>query len=568
MKRQYRPLNIILGCVLALLIAPLAAEVGMSVTATKHNLSVSGPGPIKVAGQKEVCVFCHTPHASTPIAPLWDRHDPGTYYQTYKSSTLKANVGQPTGTSRLCLSCHDGTVALTQTYNSRNARAATIFISSRDRGYIGSDLSDDHPISFVYDSGLAAAKGEMANPGSLPRALPLDEEGRLQCTTCHDPHINRFGKFLTMDNTESRMCRTCHTIDGWTTSSHATSSASLRGARRDTWDNLGATTVRRAACGACHRPHTAGGRQRLLRHEAEEDNCLSCHDGTVARKNILAEFKKLSRHPIGETTGVHDPLETPRSIRKHAECVDCHDPHRSRSGGPAAAPFVKPAMFGATGASGTGAPVAQATYEYQVCYKCHGARSSAARPLVNRVIPSFSVAGEFAPTSLSYHPVQARGKSSDVPSLRRDLTRASMIYCTDCHNSNARETVRGPHGSNFRPLLTRQYTVTDNTAESPTAYALCYGCHNRASILRDRSFSEHAEHIRDRRAPCSVCHDPHGIGSAHSANRTGSHLINFDRQVVLPSKKAGAGPTFTDGGRRHGSCTLLCHGKDHDNEKY
>jgi len=35
-----------------------------------------------------------------------------TNYIVYTSPTLKAVVGQPDGSSRLCLSCHDGTVAL------------------------------------------------------------------------------------------------------------------------------------------------------------------------------------------------------------------------------------------------------------------------------------------------------------------------------------------------------------------------------------------------------------------------------------------------------------------------
>jgi DNA-binding MarR family transcriptional regulator len=40
---------------------------------TKHNLSVSGPGPIKSTNEQQVCIFCHTPHNASPIQPLWNR---------------------------------------------------------------------------------------------------------------------------------------------------------------------------------------------------------------------------------------------------------------------------------------------------------------------------------------------------------------------------------------------------------------------------------------------------------------------------------------------------------------
>ena len=141
---------------LAAVTAAATAQTGSKVSQTRHNLTATGPGPVRVSGTSEVCMFCHTPHAANPVGPLWNRPDPGHYYQVYRSSTLTATVGQPTGTSRMCLSCHDGTIALTQTYNPRNAMPGTIYITPQDAGYIGTDLTDDHPISFTYDSALVA----------------------------------------------------------------------------------------------------------------------------------------------------------------------------------------------------------------------------------------------------------------------------------------------------------------------------------------------------------------------------------------------------------------------------
>ena len=534
---------------------------GSRVADTKHNLTAGGPGTVRTASAGEVCSFCHTPHAANPIAPLWNRENPGTYYRTYESTTLEADVGQPTGSSRLCLSCHDGTIALTQTYNQRNAPAGgTIYISSADRGLIGTDLSDDHPISFTYDAGLAAAQGELAHPQSLPPQLPLDRNQQLQCTTCHEPHDNTHGRFLRMDNTESRMCRACHQVSGWDSSAHAVSAASLGGARRDQWRNLDATTVRGAGCESCHRPHSAGGRQRLLRHEAEEDNCFNCHDGSVARRDLAAEFNKISVHAVSLTTGRHDPTETLTSMEKHVECADCHDPHQAGVGAAARAPFLKPAMTGAVGVNATGLHLEEARREYEVCYKCHSVRNFA-EPVVLRVVGTGDISDEFSPGGASFHPVEAAGKNNNVPSLKQGMNTTDLIYCTDCHGNDDANGPKGPHGSRYAPLLKANYTTIDRTRESPVAYALCYSCHNRSSILDNDSFEEHKKHIVEERTPCSVCHDPHGV------DRT-THLINFDRTIVQPSRTTGRGPEFVDQGNERGSCTLFCHGEEHVNERY
>ena len=93
---------------LALILAPGVAR-GQGMLSSKHNLSVSGPGPVRALSETQVCVFCHTPHNANPTAPLWNRQLSGQTYSPYASGSLQATVGQPNGYSRLCLSCHDGT---------------------------------------------------------------------------------------------------------------------------------------------------------------------------------------------------------------------------------------------------------------------------------------------------------------------------------------------------------------------------------------------------------------------------------------------------------------------------
>ncbi|MDH5750542.1 MAG: hypothetical protein OEY85_14630, partial [Rhodospirillales bacterium] len=65
----------ILFLILILLWAVPAWAAGGGVERTLHNLSTSGPGSIKSGVVTQVCVFCHTPHNSSPRAPLWNRRD-------------------------------------------------------------------------------------------------------------------------------------------------------------------------------------------------------------------------------------------------------------------------------------------------------------------------------------------------------------------------------------------------------------------------------------------------------------------------------------------------------------
>jgi hypothetical protein len=68
-------------------------------------------------------------------------------------------------------------------------------------------------------------------------------------------------------------------------------------------------------------------------------------------------------------------------------------------------------------------------------------------------------------------------------------------------------------------------------------------------------------------APCSVCHDPHGVQDVFSgAGPTGwhTHLINFDTRYVTSAGGPGTAPFYTDNGGHSGSCTLVCHGVRHD----
>jgi len=108
-----------------------AAEAA-GIASTKHNLSISGPGSVKSDSEDRVCVFCHTPHnALTNLdgihVPLWNHSLSTVATYTLPSSPTMRSTPQnpPDGDSRLCLSCHDGTVAIGSVVNS-GAAVSTI----------------------------------------------------------------------------------------------------------------------------------------------------------------------------------------------------------------------------------------------------------------------------------------------------------------------------------------------------------------------------------------------------------------------------------------------------------
>jgi predicted CXXCH cytochrome family protein len=542
-------------CFLLLAATVRADDNPNSIVHSKHNLSVNGPGTVRASTESDICIFCHTPHNATGDGPLWNHQMSSAGYTPYKSSTLKATVGQPTGSSKLCLSCHDGTVAL-GVVNSRPASIAmqsgvTTMPAGGTR--IGTDLSAHHPVSFTYDAGLVTLNGELRDPKTLTQDVRLEGD-QMQCTSCHDAHNNQFGSFLVKDNTASALCQDCHVPTGWAASVHATSTAIWNGTGPNPWPHTAQTTVAANACESCHRPHAAQTPKRLLNFTPDEQNCYACHSGTVAAKNMATEFNKFSVHPITLTTGIHDPTEDLINPTRHVACADCHNPHATTDA-PATAPGAPGALTGVRGVTAGGSEIRQLQNEYELCFRCHGDSSDRGPARVPRQFVQTNTRLEFDPGNTSFHPVESAGRNTSVPSLILPLTTASLTYCTDCHNNDQGPATggtgpKGPHGSAFVPLLERQLLLTDGSAYNPDNFALCYKCH--ASTVVDSSLAgswpNHQTHLETYKAACTTCHDSHASGQPH--------LVNFNTTYVQPYNGV---LNYTSTGLNHGTCTLTCH---------
>lgn len=559
-KRNFKKYCFKLIFTAALLVIPAIPGFATSIVNSKHNLSATGSGQAHAVTETEICIFCHIPHNANAQSPLWSRNDTGQIYIPYSSTTSKASIGQPTGASKLCLSCHDGTVALGMI---RSRPSVIQFTGALGQGKnLSTDLSDDHPVSFPYSSSLVFQNPELQNPASLTGPVRLDHSSQMQCTSCHDPHNDQFGNFLVMNGSHSNLCLQCHNKAGWTTALHNSSVKPFHGIP-NLFNDPDWNTVAEYGCQSCHAPHSAGGKARLLYYAAEELNCLHCHNGTVALKNISAELSKSSIHPVASSTGLHDSAESALAgSPRHVECADCHNPHAAVANDQAPA-GLPGALLLVKGVRADGSAVNQISQEYELCFRCH-ADTAGSHAYVSRQYPEMNTRREFDPANASFHPVETKGKNADVPSLIAPYTTASMITCGSCHNNNSGPNnsgtgPNGTHGSIYSPLLERQLLLSDNLPESYNTYALCYKCHSQSNILADRSFPEHNKHIRNVRAPCTACHDPHGVMNA-------AHLINFDRNIVSPDSQGRL--LFEDLGRYHGRCYLTCHGENHNPFSY
>lgn len=142
----------------AVLFAPAA---GAQVTGTKHDLSITGSGTMKSITETQVCRFCHRAHNANPASPLWGHTLSNATYTPYQSGTLSSTVtGTETGGTKLCLSCHDGQVAVNAlgTFMPDMASGVNVIAGASN---LGTSFSADHPVSFTPNT---AGNDQIVNP--------------------------------------------------------------------------------------------------------------------------------------------------------------------------------------------------------------------------------------------------------------------------------------------------------------------------------------------------------------------------------------------------------------------
>ena len=469
-----------------------------SMLETKHNLGVSGTGTIVATTEKQICVFCHTPHVPRVYASeeLWNHKASTANYTLYSSEYLTSLdyslPTQPKSRSKLCLSCHDGTIAIGAVYNNRgndniqleNGITTMPLTSS---GNVGTSLTNDHPIGFLYDASKDNELIAHAFPWQTPVKLDPDAiNGTVECHTCHEPHKNDNPPFLRIPNENAALCTFCHNKTGWFSSSHQTS------AQNYTPPGGNVTTVGEWSCRNCHKTHGGEGTPYLMK-SFEQNTCYNegCHGATLTgtnTKNIQSEMDKLYSHPTNTVNNKHKNPDNAISLglsNRHAECQDCHNVHKATSevhtvGTNAISPVLSgvkgiiPQYIGMWVQPTTFTAVLPSSQENQICFQCHSYNGFGEAPngVTNIIGPSginiTDQAMEFNYENRSAHPVQystkeqsgafdPRGLLSQQMSENWMNTGAQTMYCSDCHGNDEQASSivpQGPHGSNSKFMLT------------------------------------------------------------------------------------------------------------------
>ena len=589
-----------------------------------HNLSP--PSGASVYSQGSLgCTFCHAPHSGLGgVSPLWNQTLSKSTYTPYSSTTyVERGNTQPTlgVTSSLCLSCHDGTVAVGQSaaYGTLPVTGSMNSIDS-----FGTNLGGTHPFSLILPmkdaSNLVSSlvsQGKTADPTGAVKLI----NGNIECTSCHNPHVQGTDKiaqdFLVRDSSSGQMCLACHDpnriipgqpnpLMGWTNGIHQT--ATNQPAANA---HVGSySTVALNACSSCHMEHDATAPARLLRpanppapgtDNATQD-CMTCHSGGTllapAAPNVMAEIAKIS-HPLPAGTNFHDAAETAvLNNNRHATCVDCHSAHGSNQVLTfAAPPAIRPSQANLTGISATdGVTVLlPALNQYENCLRCHGTSVGKQRLMIYGYAPTrlvsapdpLNVIPEFSAVATSSHPVTHDSLSPlPQPSLLTNMLNQNgtagrlmgvRIFCSDCHNSDDNREFggigpNGPHGSVYSHILEHNYQFSQATVPGGQVtnlfpnpdvslngpYGMCAKCHDLNKVEANTSFTKHSNHVSQDGFSCSVCHTAHGMGSV-APGVSGERLVNFDINVVAQNN--GAPISYNRGSN---TCTLTCHQTTHN----
>ena len=325
-----------------LLSANISFAAAVSIVDTKHNLSSTGSGSytakaVADGGTSEICIFCHTPHSGNTEAPLWNRTASAASYQTYTSDVLSGlgywsaedpSFGVEHAKTRICLSCHDGTIALGSVVNMPNTltgyseiqMSGSSKIQSSATGYIGIDLRDDHPVAIKHDntfdaelvSGTSVAGNVRLYKAAGGKAVVNNaNESYVECTSCHNAHDNQYGKFLVETNQNSALCLRCHTKTGFLSSAHADNSINVF--YEPTTGGTAPNPIKHGPkvgdvkCMNCHFPHKTG----------LEANSTSPNVGYGKYLLSFLPGSSLSQHQSQNRSGLYIPSNPSKNRRYH-----------------------------------------------------------------------------------------------------------------------------------------------------------------------------------------------------------------------------------------------------------
>lgn len=465
---------------------------------TKHNLSTSGPGTTKSGTESQICVFCHTPHGANTadVSPLWNRPSSGATYTPYSSESLDAIsaqsgwTGQPLGSSKLCLSCHDGTIALGNVVNAPGSGlGSAISVSGATdtkmpegagatTGYtrlLGDNLSNDHPISVTYNKTLADRDGELRTPDAQQRVMG----GTMTINTSHPlvgPRATGQGSgigsstagtglygsissrpVLPLENTTGAgggtgqvQCTTCH--DPHLKESTLTNDATDQ-----------ADTSKERNIKFLRRPRFQMAQPTNTYSDGNDIICLACHDkGMQGNGNSWAYSAHANENIATQTysTTAADTREFPRGMPVwKVSCLNCHDTHT---------------VSGARRLTRSGGSGTASTLE-ETCYQCHSSSS---------ILTS----------------------TTSVPNIQADFAKTYRMPITtaDQKSGTERHDIGGSFNDGF-------------AGGAGTTGSDCSGTENKcgADFVERQAYLGKGNETTNRHVECTDCHNPHRVVRHH-----------------------------------------------------
>ncbi len=222
MKFQFPRSSVYKGIIIATVPLLCSQSALALINGSGHDFGTSPGGTFQTV-EDEICIPCHTPHnaGASTVGPLWNHEISTASYTLYSSpigSLGPATPDQPGPNSKLCLSCHDGTIAI----DMYGLHAGSVFMTGAAN--LTTDLSNDHPVGLLW---LHQTTGVGSEPNDCspchfgpPRKVVFFGSNygvdiKMECGSCHDPHNTPGYDYLTVESmTDSLLCFNCHT-DKW-----------------------------------------------------------------------------------------------------------------------------------------------------------------------------------------------------------------------------------------------------------------------------------------------------------------------------------------------------------------
>ncbi len=212
---------------------------------TKHNLKDNANAHF---GGYNLCSYCHTAHHAKEAHVLWNRSAP-TLAKYNTVTTTDSGTPLPTAATALgkgsqkCLSCHDGSLAMTEVSGTLPGAGTSTNVDYATGKITGGavlidNLDGTHPVSVPY-AGQTGSLADTSLYGSATTTgcltgikncvtgagvngvyIKLEQNTiggasvlSVECTSCHDPHLER-SMFLRNTNPGNlagvALCTGCH----------------------------------------------------------------------------------------------------------------------------------------------------------------------------------------------------------------------------------------------------------------------------------------------------------------------------------------------------------------------